>query len=144
MITIAYLSKEHQVRSKKPHRDKGHKKPKPDGKTPIPTGDKICQCGCGHSKYLSIHHVFYGNGQRRLSNRFKCTEYLCYHSHQDSYGIHGSKTPNVDLDYKLKVRHQERLISSGMSIKEFRSYFKSDYISMGLEGYRKYRLKDVG
>jgi hypothetical protein len=133
---MAYLSKANQVRSFTPHKTKSSKKPKTDGKTPIPAGNKICQCGCGHDKYLSIHHVF-GKSSRRFSNRFKCVEWLCYHSHQDSYGIHGSKNPNLALDYKLKIKHQARLMNEGMSINEFRFYFGKDYISMGYDGFVK-------
>ena len=138
---MSYLSKEQQVRTKRPYKKKSNKKkPKPNGKTPIPTGAKICACGCGHTKYLSVHHV-YGKSARRYSNKYNCTEWLCYESHQSSYGIHGSKHPNIDLDYKLKIKHQERLLNEGMTLKEFIFYFGMDYISMGLEGYRKYRKK---
>lgn len=141
MITIAYLSKAQQVKSFRPKKTKGKRKPKPDGKTPVPEGNKICACGCGHTKYLHIHHVFFGNGQRRLSNKHHCVEWLDYESHQSSNGIHGSKNPNIKLDYKLKVKHQRRLLKQGMELKEFILLFGMDYDGMGYEAYEKYRLK---
>ena len=93
---MAYLSKEQQVRSFKPHKTKHKKKPKNDGKTPLPEGKKICSCDCGKTKYLSIHHVFYGTGQKRLSNRFKCVEWLCYEKHQGNH----QDEPGYNQQYK--------------------------------------------
>ena len=81
--------------------------------------------------------MFFGNGQRDFSSKFKCVEFICWTDHQSGIGIHGSKTPNLKLDYKLKIKHQARLMSEGMSIVEFRSYFGKDYISMGYDGFVK-------
>lgn len=140
---MAYLSKADQVKSFKPKKKRKNSKPISDGKTPTPSGNKVCQCGCGNTKYLTIHHVFFGNGKRRLSNRFKCVEWLCHNSHQGPNGIHGSKNPNISLDYKLKCKHQKRLMDNGMTINEFRKHFDSNYIGMGFDGYYQYRMKGL-
>lgn len=139
---MSYLSKEQQVRSKRPMKKKTRKKkPNNQGKTPLPSGDKIC-VGCGRSHGLSIHHVF-NSSSRRFSNQYNCVEWLCWHCHQGPKGIHGGKTPNIYLDYNLRIKHQKRLIEEGMSIVDFVFYFKMDYISVGYEGYKSYRLKGL-
>ena len=138
---MAYLTKEHQVKSFKPK--KKHKSKKAKTKTPRPTGKYQC-AGCSSTKYLQIHHVFYGRGQRDSSSKYGCVEWLEFHCHQDSYGIHGSKSPNMELDYELKVKHQRRLLNNGMTLKEFRNLFGMDYDGMGWKGYYSYRTKKLG
>jgi len=137
---LAYLSKEQQVRSKTPHKTKTKKKSK-KVPTPIPVGPKECACGCGQTVNLSIHHVFWGSGVRKLSSKYKCVEWLEWHSHQSSKGVHGSKEPNYELDYKLKVKHQKRLIREGMGLKSFIDKFGANYASFTLKEFIEYKKR---
>jgi hypothetical protein len=124
MSIIAYLSKADQVRSKKPY--KNHKQVKKKKvATPTPDAEKIC-VGCGNKHSLSIHHCYYGRGIRDLSSRYKCVDWLCWHCHQSSTGIHGTHTDGK-LDAKLKRKHQLRLMEGGMSLDEFISIFGRSY-----------------
>jgi len=98
-------------------------KKKPKIKTPIPTGSKQCAC-CGSTNQISIHHVFYGSCQRNLSSKYECVEWLCYECHQSCRGIHGG---NLELDLKLKRKHQLRLMET-MSMEKFISIFRRNYV----------------
>lgn len=119
------ISKESQVRSKKPKRTKTKKRPK-KVPTPTPEGDHAC-CECGKTKYLEIHHIFFGDKSTRdNSSRYKAVEWCCYHCHRaQPTGIHGG---NRELDLKLKRKHQKRLESEGMSREEFRRLFGKSYL----------------
>ncbi len=112
------------------HNKRGYKKKptknKQKVKTPMPSGLYMC-AGCGREHNLSIHHCYYGGGKRDNSSLNKCVEWLCWHCHQSSTGIHGTHSDGV-LDKQLKVKHQERLMLEGMSIDEFRSLFGKSYI----------------
>lgn len=130
------------VKKHKGNKKKYIKPKRKNVKTPTPIGDKKCQ-GCGTKHDLSIHHVFFGSGQRDFSSQWHCVEWLEWNCHQSSYGIHGKKTPNYALDYELKVKHQQRLLNEGMTIKEFIMYFGMDYISMSYKGYIKWREKNL-
>lgn len=75
---MAYISKSDQVRSNRPKKYKNaKKKPKPRVKTPRPEGEYKC-AGCGKTKYLQIHHVYFNRGNRDLSSMHKCVEWICY------------------------------------------------------------------
>jgi len=126
VITIAYLSKHDQVKSFKPHKEKKHKKQRV--KTPIPTGEKVC-VGCGMKRSLSIHHCYYGRGLRDISSKYECVEWLCWHCHQSSEGIHGTHSDGK-LDKELKKKHQLRLMNDGMSMDEFIAIFGRSYVGM--------------
>ena len=125
---MAYLSKENQVRSFKPK--KTHKQTKKKKiKTPVPTGERVC-AHCGRMKYLEIHHCFYGDKYARdKSSELKCVEWLCYHCHREQpNGVHGG---NIELDIKLKKKHQLRLMNNGISLDEFVDIFGMSYMIRG-------------
>ena len=61
---------------------------------------------CG-SNYVERHHIFFGQPNRKLSEKYGCIEYLCSAHHRDlAVGVHGL---NKKLDLKLKQKHQKRL-----------------------------------
>ena len=129
------LTKENQVRSKKPYKNKKAKKKKIH--TPKPKNKK-CACGCGKDiRFCSRHHVYYARGQRDLSSIHHAVEGLCWESHQSGIGIHGSKSPNKRLDFNLKRKHQWRLLEEGMKQKEFMQLFGKDYLSMTFKDFSK-------
>ena len=123
---MAYISKEHQVRSFKPK--KKHKQTKKK-KVATPRPDAPYKCvGCGKEHYLSIHHV-YGSSSRNASSKYMAVEYLCWACHQSSTGIHGTHSDGV-LDKELKKKHQLRLLENDMSMDEFVKIFGRSYIGM--------------
>ena len=112
------------MRSNKPV--KKHKQTKKK-KVQTPRPDAPYKCvGCGKEHYLSIHHV-YGNSSRNASSTHGCVEYLCWHCHQSSTGIHGTHSDGK-LDAKLKRKHQLRLMNNGMSLDTFIKTFGRSYI----------------
>ncbi len=131
------LTKANQIKSNKPVK---RKKKKKKVKTPRPTTEYKC-AGCGNEHYLSIHHVYYGTGQRDLSSQYGCVEYTCWKCHQSSEGIHGSHS-DCKLDFELKQRHQQILLDNGMSVREFISLFSKDYLSMTLDEFIGLKVGD--
>ncbi len=123
---MSYLFKSDQIRSFKPNKKKAKKKPKV--KTPRPEGEYKC-AGCGVEHYLSRHHVYFGRGQRDLSSKHGCIEFLCWNCHQSSTGIHGTHSDGK-LDKELKKKHQIRLMENGISLDEFIKIFGRSYIGV--------------
>ena len=122
---MAYISKEHQVRSFKPK--KKHKQTKKKKiQTPRPEGEHKCYA-CNRTKYLEVHHCFPGVN-RDNSSTYGCVEWLCYHHHREQpTGVHGG---NIELDRELKKKHQLRLMQEVMSIDEFVKIFGRSYVGM--------------
>lgn len=61
---------------------------------------------CG--KYgTEIHHIFYGAGNRKISDQYGMTVGLCYNHHRGNNGVHGG---NRELDVYLKQTAQKRFI----------------------------------
>ena len=55
---------------------------------------------CGQFYGLHDHHIFYGTGKRRISEREGLKVWLCgKHHNQSNYGVHFDK----DLDKELKI-----------------------------------------
>ena len=52
-----------------------------------------------------IHHVCYGNPNRRLADKYKLVVGLCYAHHRGNKGVHGG---NKELDLFLKQTAQQR------------------------------------
>jgi len=99
------------------------KRKKKKYKTPLPKGDRFCQ-GCGSTSQLEVHHVYYGVGNRNLSSKHECVEWLCNECHRGNNGVHGI---NKDLDNKLKVKHQE-ILEISISRQEFIKLFGRNYL----------------
>ena len=52
-----------------------------------------------------IHHIFYGNPNRKWSDKYKCVVGLCYNHHRGNDGVHGG---NKELDMSLKQTAQAK------------------------------------
>lgn len=52
-----------------------------------------------------IHHVIYGTGNRKLSDKYGLVVGLCYNHHRGNQGVHGG---NRELDMELKKMAQRR------------------------------------
>ena len=57
---------------------------------------------CKSTNNLHLHHVFYGNANRRLSDKDGCYIYLCADHHIGAKGIHN----NDELNREVKKRCQ--------------------------------------
>lgn len=58
---------------------------------------------CGSENALHLHHIFYGNSNRKLSDKDGAFCYLCYmHLNGGNYGVHFNK----ELDLYLKKECQ--------------------------------------
>ena len=51
-----------------------------------------------------IHHVFYGNPNRKWSEKYKMVIGLCYYHHRGNKGVHF----NRELDLEIKQMAQRR------------------------------------
>lgn len=56
-----------------------------------------------------LHHIFFGVGNRKLSDRYGLTCGLCYDHHRGNNGVHGG---NRELDLELKRMAQEQFIKT--------------------------------
>lgn len=66
--------------------------------------DRACLL-CGATEALHKHHIFYGTGNRALSENDGCWCYLCaYHHNMSDKGVHFNKR----LDRELKRRCQKK------------------------------------
>jgi hypothetical protein len=74
-----------------------------------------------------LHHVFYGAGNRKHSDKWNCIIYLPRHLHDTNYttSVHRDKA----LDMVLKQEYQMMLEEAGWTREEFRTTFGRSYIS---------------
>lgn len=80
---------------------------------------------CGQQGYLEEHHIFFGAGRRRLSEKAGLKVKLCYLHHRDGKnGVHGQ---NRELDWKLKKIGQ-RTYEEKYSREAFVSMFGKNYL----------------
>ena len=59
---------------------------------------------CGDTNNLECHHIFYGTANRKWSEKFGLTCFLCHYHHTGNGGIHFDKS----MDKKLKKYAQEK------------------------------------
>lgn len=78
---------------------------------------------CGTTVNLHKHHIFYGTGNRAVSEKQGCWCYLCaWHHNMSDQGVHFNK----ELDLKIKRKCQEKWEATYGSRDEFiRQYGKS-------------------
>lgn len=70
-----------------------------------------------------IHHIFFGTGNRKLSDRYGLVVGLCYNHHRGNNGVHF----NRDLDLMLKKQAQELFIKEHTE-SEFLAIFGRNYL----------------
>ena len=71
-----------------------------------------------------IHHVFYGTGNRTLSDQYGMIVGLCYCHHRGNMGVHNG---NRDLDLRLKRMAQKRF-NEVYPEKDFLAIFGRNYL----------------
>lgn len=80
---------------------------------------------CGTTFNLHRHHIFYGTANRRQSEKYGCTCYLCAHHHNLSQdGVHA----NRELDLKLKRICQEKWEEEYGTREDFIRAFGKSYL----------------
>lgn len=80
---------------------------------------------CHTTANLHLHHVFYGTGNRKLSDQDGCVVYLCVDHHTGAHGIHTHR----DLDLKLKRTMQTRWMEHyGKTVDDFIRRYGKNYL----------------
>lgn len=78
---------------------------------------------CGNPNVVT-HHVFYGTGNRKISDDYGLTVFLCGRHHNASMeGVHFNKT----LDTALK-QYAQRIFEKKYSHEEFMKLFRRNYL----------------
>lgn len=71
-----------------------------------------------------IHHVFYGTGNRKISDQYGLVVGLCYNHHRGQNGVHHG---NKELDVFLKQTAQ-RIFIDKYSESEYFALFGRNYL----------------
>lgn len=81
---------------------------------------------CQAEQNLHLHHVFFGGGRRKISDRYGLTVWLCARHHNMSdVGIHFNKA----LDTGVKQWAQNKAMQHyGWTIDDFRKIFGRNYL----------------
>jgi hypothetical protein len=82
-------------------------------------------------KYLEKHHVIYGKGNRKLSEKYGLTVMLCRHHHQGdingaSDAIHNN--PDKTNDLRLKREAERAWIKKNGTEEQFIKIFGESYL----------------
>lgn len=62
------------------------------------------ECFICRSPNVEDHHIFYGTGNRQLSEQYGLKVWLCYEHHRGNHGVHFNKA----LDDRLKATAEKR------------------------------------
>ena len=81
---------------------------------------------CGTVILLEEHHVFNGNPNRSLSEKYGLKVWLCHaHHNEPPYGVHF----NVDARRRLQASAQQKAMEHyGWDVDTFRSKFGKSYL----------------
>ena len=81
---------------------------------------------CGSNQWLEEHHVFNGNPNRKLSEKYGLKVWLCHYCHNEPPdGIHH----NAENNRLLKATAQEKAMQHyGWSIADFRKIIGKSYV----------------
>lgn len=77
---------------------------------------------CGSERNLECHHVFFGTGNRKLSDKYGLTVPLCSYCHRGQNGVHHNK----QLDLNIK-RYAQLQFEKEYSFEKFMEVFKKNY-----------------
>lgn len=79
---------------------------------------------CGDINNLELHHIIYGTANRKLSDKFGLTCYLCHYHHTGGDGIHFNK----EMDLKLKKHAQKKFEEQVGTREQFIKIFGRNYL----------------
>lgn len=90
----------------------------------IISNEKQC-IACHTTKELHKHHIFFGTGNRKNSEKYGCWCYLCARHHNMSDdGVHFNEAFNLKLKQYCQKRFEEQIGSR----EEFRRIFGKSYL----------------
>ena len=88
------------------------------------SNDRECLV-CRTTLNLHRHHVFYGAGRRKTSEKWGCWCYLCArHHNMSNQGVHFDR----DLDLRIKQMCQSAWESKYGTTEDFRRIFGRNYL----------------
>lgn len=91
----------------------------------IMSHDKECYF-CKSRMQLELHHIYFGEKNRKVSDDQGCTVWLCHYHHT---GSKNSVHENASLDKFLKAECQEIWMKkNGKGVEEFRALFGKSYV----------------
>lgn len=61
---------------------------------------------CHSYRNLENHHIFYGNGRRKKSDKYGLTVTLCAEHHRGTNGVHGKKGKKFNKELKRYAQHK--------------------------------------
>ena len=71
------------------------------------------------------HHIYFGNGNRRISDRMGFVVYLCPECHRGDYGVHGKYGRELNLALK---RRCQAVFEETHSRDDFRNLIGRSYL----------------
>lgn len=81
---------------------------------------------CGSHQWLEEHHVFGGNGNRKLSEKYGLKVYLCHYCHNEPpLGVHHNNVTRQHLQRKAQQKAMEHY---QWTVDKFRSIFGKSYL----------------
>lgn len=87
--------------------------------------DKVCYL-CGRHCWLEEHHVYNGNPNRRLSEKYGLKVWLCHWCHNEPpNGVHFNAKANTHLK---ETAQQKAMEYYGWTKDQFRKIFGKNYL----------------
>jgi hypothetical protein len=90
----------------------------------LDTQNGIC-FSCESIGYTEEHHIYYGHGNRKVSDRMGFIVYLCPECHRGTYGVHGKYGKELNLSLK---RMCQAVFEETHSRDEFRKLIGRSYL----------------
>lgn len=78
---------------------------------------------CGSMRNLHLHHIFFGNSNRKNSDEQGLWVYLCMDHHTGNKGVHNDR----ELDLKLK-KYAQSVFEQTHTRDEFRQIFGKSFL----------------
>lgn len=80
---------------------------------------------CGVICNPELHHIYFGHGNRKVSDRMGFVVYLCPECHRGDYGVHGKYGKELNLSLK---RRCQAVFEETHSREEFRKLIGRSYL----------------
>ena len=88
--------------------------------------DKECCFFCGSHQWLEEHHIFGGNGKRKMSEKYGLKVYLCHYCHNEPpNGVHHNKDVRLHLQ---RLAQRKLMETCGLTEDDFREIFGKNYL----------------
>lgn len=62
---------------------------------------------CGKKEPLHLHHVFYGNANRKQSDKWNCVIWLCPEHHTGEKGVHKNRVLDIVIKRLCQTKFEE-------------------------------------